>query len=140
MSKAIRIHELGGPEVMKWEEVEVGEPGPGQARVRHHAVGLNYLDVYYRTGLYKQPMPGVIGSEGAGLVEAIGAGVSVVRVGRSRRVCREPDRCLRRSAEHARRCAGQAARSGVVRAGRCDDAPRHDHRVSPQAHVQGEIG
>ena len=57
MSKAIRIHKTGGPEVMQWEDVEVGEPGPGQARVRHHAGGLNYIDVYHRFGLYPLPCP-----------------------------------------------------------------------------------
>ena len=57
MPKAIRIHEYGGPEVMRWEEVESGEPGPGQLRVRHGAIGLNYIDVYHRTGLYPMPRP-----------------------------------------------------------------------------------
>ena len=57
MSKAIRIFETGGPEVMQWVDVEVGDPGPGEVRVRHEAVGLNYIDVYFRTGLYKQPLP-----------------------------------------------------------------------------------
>jgi NADPH2:quinone reductase len=81
MPKAIRIHQVGGPEVMKWEDVEVGDPGPGQARVRHHAVGLNYIDIYHRTGLYKLELPAVIGMEGAGVVESVGAGVTNVRAG-----------------------------------------------------------
>ncbi len=76
MPKAIRIHEHGGPEVLRWEEVEVGEPGPGQLRVRHGAVGLNYIDVYHRTGLYPLPsLPWTLGMEGAGQVEAVGEGV-----------------------------------------------------------------
>ncbi|MFS8975941.1 quinone oxidoreductase family protein [Cupriavidus necator] len=81
MSKAIRIEQTGGPEVMQWVDVEVGDPGPGQVRVRHEAVGLNYIDVYFRTGLYKQPLPGGLGMEGAGVVEAVGEGVKHLSVG-----------------------------------------------------------
>jgi len=81
MPKAIRIHQQGGPEVLKWEDVQVGDPGPGEARVRHKACGLNFLDVYQRGGLYKLPMPTGLGSEGAGVIEAVGAGVSHVKAG-----------------------------------------------------------
>ncbi|MDG4551184.1 MAG: quinone oxidoreductase [Candidatus Contendobacter sp.] len=82
MSKAIRIHQYGGPEALRWEEVEVGEPGPGQLRVRHGAVGLNYIDVYHRTGLYPLPgLPWTLGMEGAGRVEAVGEGVTEFRIG-----------------------------------------------------------
>jgi NADPH2:quinone reductase len=82
MNHAIRIHEHGGPEKMVWEEVPLPSPKPGEARVRQHAVGLNYIDVYFRTGLYKLPaLPAVIGMEGAGVVEAIGEGVTEVAVG-----------------------------------------------------------
>jgi len=82
MTKAIRIHETGGPDVMRWEEVTVGEPAPGQARVRHSAVGLNFIDVYHRTGLYPLPsLPSGIGQEAAGVVEAVGAGVTDIKVG-----------------------------------------------------------
>ena len=82
MPKAIRIHKNGGPEVMIWEDVQVGEPGAGEARVRHHAVGLNFIDIYFRTGLYPSPaMPAGLGSEGAGVVEAVGAGVTHVKPG-----------------------------------------------------------
>ncbi|MGB1007626.1 MAG: quinone oxidoreductase family protein, partial [Thalassobaculaceae bacterium] len=76
MVKAIRIHTAGGPEQMIWEDVEVGDPGPGQVRVRHTAVGLNFIDVYHRTGLYPLPLPHGLGMEGAGIVEAIGTGVT----------------------------------------------------------------
>ena len=76
MPLAIRIHQPGGPEVMCWEEVAVGDPGPGEARVRHEAVGLNYIDVYHRNGLYPLPLPAGLGMEGAGVVEAVGAGVT----------------------------------------------------------------
>ena len=82
MPKAIRIHKNGGPEVMTWEDVSVGEPGAGEARIRHHAVGLNFIDIYFRTGLYPSPaMPAGLGSEGAGIVEAVGAGVTHVKPG-----------------------------------------------------------
>ncbi len=81
MTKAIRIAETGGPEVMKLVDVEVGAPGPGEAQVRNHALGLNYIDTYYRSGLYPMPLPGGIGLEGAGVVTAVGAGVTEVKVG-----------------------------------------------------------
>lgn len=76
MTRAIVIHEFGGPEVLKWEEVQVGDPGPGEVRLRHTAVGLNYIDVYHRTGLYPLELPRPIGMEGAGVVEAVGSGVA----------------------------------------------------------------
>jgi NADPH2:quinone reductase len=75
MTHLIRVHKPGGPEVLQWESGEVGDPGPGQARVRHTAIGLNFIDVYHRTGLYPQPLPFVPGTEGAGVVEAVGEGV-----------------------------------------------------------------
>ncbi len=82
MSKAIRIHGYGGPDVMKWEEVPTPEPGPGEALVKQEAVGLNYIDVYFRNGLYKAPsLPTSLGVEGAGTVSAIGEGVTEVAVG-----------------------------------------------------------
>ena len=83
MTHAIRVHEYGGPEVLKWEEVEVGDPGPGQIRIRQTAVGLNYIDVYLRTGLYPQEtMPFTPGMEGAGVITAVGTGVRDLKVGR----------------------------------------------------------
>jgi NADPH:quinone reductase len=81
MPKAIRLHATGGPEVLHWEDVEVGEPGEGQARVRHTAVGVNFIDTYYRSGLYPLPLPSGLGSEAAGVVEATGLGVTGVRPG-----------------------------------------------------------
>ena len=82
MAGAIRVHEVGGPEVMRFEQVEVGAPGPGQVRIRQTAVGLNFIDVYFRTGLYPAPaLPFTIGLEGAGVVEAVGEGVSDIAVG-----------------------------------------------------------
>ncbi|HYD59383.1 MAG TPA: quinone oxidoreductase [Noviherbaspirillum sp.] len=81
MAKAIRINAAGGPEVMEYVDVEVGEPGPGEARVRQLACGLNYIDVYFRTGAYPQPLPAGLGMEGAGVVEAVGEGVTHVKPG-----------------------------------------------------------
>ena len=81
MSHAIRIHQTGGPEVLRWEEVAVTAPAAGEATVRHHAIGLNFIDIYHRTGLYPLPLPSGIGLEGAGVVEAVGEGVSEVKVG-----------------------------------------------------------
>ena len=81
MTKAIRIHEHGGPEVLRWEDVEVGAPGPGQVRVKHSAVGLNYIDTYQRSGLYPLELPLTLGMEGAGVVEELGEGVSGLAVG-----------------------------------------------------------
>lgn len=79
--QAIRIEQFGGPEVLRLAEVPVGEPGPGQLRIRHHACGLNYIDVYQRTGLYQNPLPLVLGMEGAGIVEAVGEGVTHLKAG-----------------------------------------------------------
>src|SRR6185436_15659417 len=77
MPKAIRVHATGGPEVLSWEEVPVGQPGPGEALVRHTAIGLNFVDTYHRTGLYKVPLPFTPGQEAAGVVEAVGPGVDL---------------------------------------------------------------
>ena len=81
MPFAIRFHQTGGPEVLRWEEVAVGDPAPGEARVRHEAVGLNYIDTYHRSGLYPLPLPSGLGTEAAGIVEAIGDGVTDLQVG-----------------------------------------------------------
>ena len=82
MPKAIRVHQTGGPDAMQWEDVEVGAPGPGEIRIRHEAVGLNYIDVYFRTGLYPAPsLPFSPGMEGAGVVEAVGEGVESLAMG-----------------------------------------------------------
>ncbi len=81
MSKAIRFHEIGGPDVLKLEDVPVAEPGAGEVRLRHHALGLNYIDTYHRTGLYPVPLPSGIGLEAAGVVDAVGEGVELFAVG-----------------------------------------------------------
>ena len=81
MTHAIRVLQPGGPEVLKWEEVQIGDPGRGQVRMKQEAVGLNYIDVYHRTGLYPQPLPFTPGVEGAGIVESVGDGVTSVKPG-----------------------------------------------------------
>lgn len=82
MINAIRVHQTGGPDVLQYEQIEIGEPGPGEAKVRHEAIGLNFIDVYFRTGLYKAAqMPFIPGNEGAGIVVAVGTGVDNVKVG-----------------------------------------------------------
>ena len=81
MAHAIRFDKPGGPDVLRWEEVAVGNPGPGQVRLRHEAVGLNFADTYFRAGLYPIPMPNGIGVEAAGVVTAIGEGVTNVGIG-----------------------------------------------------------
>jgi NADPH2:quinone reductase len=81
MPHAIRVHQTGGPEVLQWEDVEVGDPGPGQVRLRQEAAGLNFIDVYHRTGLYPQPMPFTPGVEGAGVIGAIGPDVTEFSIG-----------------------------------------------------------
>jgi NADPH:quinone reductase len=81
MAHAIRMHETGGPDVMRWEEVDVGQPGPGEVRVRNTAIGLNFIDTYHRTGLYPMPLPTTLGMEGAGVVEAVGPKVKGFKAG-----------------------------------------------------------
>jgi NADPH:quinone reductase len=81
MARAIRIHQYGGPEVLQWETADVATPGQGQVAIKHHAVGVNYIDIYQRSGLYKMPLPFVPGSEGAGEVTAVGPGVTEFKVG-----------------------------------------------------------
>jgi NADPH2:quinone reductase len=82
MGKAIKIYKTGGPEVLIFEDYDPGPPGPGQALIRHEAIGVNFIDIYHRSGLYPLPsLPAIIGMEGAGIVEAVGEGVDEVAVG-----------------------------------------------------------
>ena len=81
MSKAVRYHKQGGPEVLQVDEVSVGDPGPGQVRIRHTAIGVNFVDTYQRSGLYPMQLPAVAGNEGAGVVEAVGPGVKDLKKG-----------------------------------------------------------
>ena len=81
MAKAIRFHKQGGPEVLQYDEVQVGDPGPGQVRIRHTAIGVNFVDTYQRSGLYPMQLPAVAGNEAAGVVEAVGSGVTDLKAG-----------------------------------------------------------
>ena len=81
MTGIIRVHAAGGPEVLSWESVDVAAPGPGELRIRQTAIGINYIDVYHRSGLYAQPRPFTPGVEGAGIVEDVGPGVTRFRRG-----------------------------------------------------------
>src|SRR6202795_582035 len=81
MTHAIRYHKTGGPEVLVWEEVQVGKPGPGEARIRHTAVGLNFVDIYNRSGIYPVQLPSGLGGEAAGVVEEVGANVTDLKPG-----------------------------------------------------------
>src|ERR1041384_2467110 len=81
MTHAIRFHKTGGPEVLVWEEVQVGKPGPGEARIRHTAVGLTFVAIYNRSGLYPGQLPSGLGGEGAGVVEEVGSGVTHLKPG-----------------------------------------------------------
>jgi NADPH2:quinone reductase len=81
MSHAIRVHAVGGPEVLRWESTDVPPPGPGEVQLEHRAIGLNFIDVYHRTGLYPQPLPFTPGQEAAGVVTAVGAGVTTLKAG-----------------------------------------------------------
>ncbi len=103
-SKSICIEAYGGPEVMKLVELPVGEPGPGQIRIRHHACGLNFIDVYQRTGLYQNPLPLTLGMEAAGVVEAVGEGVTHLRPGDRAAYASNPARSLQRGTGDARHC------------------------------------
>ena len=116
MAKAVRVHNYGGPEVLRYEDVEVGKPGPGQLRVRHHAIGVNFIDTYFRTGQYPAPsLPFVLGNEAAGEVVAVGEGVDGLQARRPRRLRHHP-RQLRRGAARRRQVRGQAAgRASITR-------------------------
>jgi NADPH2:quinone reductase len=81
LAKAVRFYEAGGPEVLRYEDVPVGEPGPGQVRVRHAAVGLNFADTYFRLGYYPVPLPNGMGVEASGVIEAVGENTDSFRVG-----------------------------------------------------------
>jgi len=81
LTHAIRFSAHGGPEVLRWETVDLPDPGPGELRIRHQAIGVNFIDTYHRTGLYPVPLPSGIGQEGAGVVEAVGPGVTEFRPG-----------------------------------------------------------
>ncbi len=137
MTKAVRVHKVGGPEALVYEAVDVPAPGPGEVRIRQHAVGLNFIDVYYRTGLYKAPgLPFIAGNEAAGEVLAVGPGVTNFHPG---------DRVAYYfnlggyATERIIPCgqAGQAARPHHLRAGRRADAQGADGLVPAAQDLQG---
>lgn len=139
MSKAIRIEQTGGPEVMKWVDVEVGEPGPGQVKLSQTACGLNYIDVYFRTGLYSQPLPAGLGMEAAGEVTAVGQGVTDLKVGdRVAYVARPPgayaQECLLRADQVIRlpdAISDEAAASIMLQGLTAQYLLRRTYRVKP---------
>ena len=132
MPRAIRIQETGGPEVMRLEEVDVPAPGAGKVQVQHTAIGLNYIDVYDRNGLYPQNLPGGLGREAAGIVTAVGARVRGIRVGDRVAYVTPGPGCVLRYPQCPRRPAGQDSRGRQRRAGSGADAQGHD-RVLPAA-------
>ena len=109
--KAVRIHKTGGPEVLQLDDIELPPPGPDQVRIRHTVIGVNFVDTYHRSGLYNMPLPATLGSEAAGIVEAVGANVRTLKVGDRvaycmvrGRLCRGGERaCLERGEVAGRR-------------------------------------
>ena len=140
MPRAIRIHETGGPEVMRLEDVEVAAPGEGEVQMRHTAIGLNYIDVYDRTGHYPQALPAGLGREGAGVVSAIGARLRGLRVGdRVAYVTSKPGTYCE-PAQRARLAGRENSRGRDRRAGRGAHAQGHDRLLSTAAHVRVKRG
>ena len=140
MAHAIRVHQYGGPEVMKYEAVEVGKPGAGQVKLKQHAVGLNYIDIYHRTGLYPLPsLPFILGMEGAGEVTEVGAGVTEFKVG---------DRVAYAGPTGAYADERLIAAERLVKMPdvdrlqdrRRDDAAGHDRALPAAPHLQGRPG
>ena len=108
MTKAVRVHKVGGPEALVYEDVDVAAPGPGEVRIRQHAVGLNFIDVYFRTGLYKAPgLPFIAGNEAAGEVIAVGPGRDQFSSRRPRRLLFQSRR-LRLRAQHPLRTSSSS--------------------------------
>ena len=131
MVAAVRVHKVGGPEVLTYEEIELPAPGQGQVRVKQHAAGVNFIDTYFRMGMYPSPvgLPFIAGNEGAGEVIAVGPGVTDLKVGDRVALCGRA-RLLRGGTPRARRPRGETAGEYQLRAGRRDDAQRHDGRIS----------
>ena len=133
-AKTVVIEAPGGPEAMTLVDREVGEPGPGEVRIRHAACGLNFIDVYQRTGLYKLPLPAALGMEAAGIIEAVGEGVTHLAPRRPRRLRRHAARGLRGGAGDAGGTGLPAARRHLVRRGRGDDAEGDDGELPVPPH------
>ena len=110
MSHAVRVHKYGGPEVLIFEDVDVGTPGPGEVLLRQHAIGVNFIDIYQRSGLYKlASFPATLGSEGAGEVVAVGPGVEALKIGDRVAYASAPRRLRRRAAGSGRQAREAAA-------------------------------
>ena len=137
-SKAVRIDRHGGPEELKIVEVEVGDPGPGEIRIRHKAVGLNFIDTYQRSGLYPFPMPLQLGMEASGVVEAVGEGVTHLKAGDRAAYASQPPGRLLRAARHAGQDRLQAARCDLLRDRRRDDAQGPDGAVPAEQTLPAE--
>ena len=135
-TNGIRIHEPGGSNVLRWEEYELPPVGAGQVLLRHTSVGLNYIDVYQRTGFYKMPLPYVPGSEAAGVVEELGEGVTGAGGGGPGCVCRGAW-CVLRAPGGAGGPDGEAAAGCERPDGGGDDAAGHDGAVSDPADLPG---
>ena len=132
--RAIRVHEYGGPEAMRLEELPAPKPGDGQALVRLEAAGVNFIDVYQRSGLYKGQLPFSLGLEGAGVVEAVGAGVTTVRAGDRVAWTGVPGSYATHNVVPADRLVTLARRSGRARGGG-RHAPGHDRALPRPLHV-----
>ena len=141
MVAAVRVHKTGGPEVLTYEDVEVPAPGPGQIKIKNHACGVNFIDTYFRMGMYPSPvgMPFVSGNEGAGEVIAVGPGVTDMKVG-DRVGYTFGARGLCGRAPAAGRPGGEASGEDQLRAGRRHDAQGHDGAVFAAANLQGAKG
>jgi NADPH:quinone reductase-like Zn-dependent oxidoreductase len=139
MSRLIRFERTGGPEVLQWVESDLAPPAPGEAQVRHHAVGLNYIDVYHRSGLYPVPLPSGLGLEAAGVVEAVGAGVSDLLPGDRVAYAGGPW-ALMRSAATFRPTVWCVCRMPSVSSRGGHDAARPDGPVSSAPNLPGAAG
>ena len=135
MPRAIRIHEAGGPEVMRLEDVDVSAPAAGEVQVQHTAIGLNYIDVYDRSGLYPQAIAGRLGREAAGIVSGRWARGAWLSQRRSRRLCAFGAGLVLRVAQCAGRAAGEDSGRRQRRAGRGAHAQGHDRLLSTAAHA-----
>ena len=141
MVAAVRVHKVGGPEVLTYEDIDVPRPAQGQIRVKQHAIGVNFVDTYFRMGLYPAPggLPFVAGNEAAGEVVEVGSGVSEFKRRRSRRLCAGAG-LLHGGTRCAGRPRGEAAGQHQLRAGRRHDAQGHDGGISRAPHLQGREG
>ena len=138
MVAAVRVHKVGGPEVLTYEDIDVPPPAQGQIRVKQHAIGVNFVDTYFRSGLYPAPggLPFVAGNEAAGEVVEVGPGVSEFKRGDRVAYVQGPG-CYTAERNVPADRVGEAAGQHQLRAGRRHDAQRHDGRISRAPHLQG---